>query len=256
MVDIPTVLLDRLAFIETNYQYELIAQSGRPPQCLLLLGLESSDKNILLSRCINIPLSLKQVGASSASFEYDTDQVNRRIELTECTNPGLKPLGIMVLNETLYDYSLTLERLMTQVQGLRYLFTYDPHQASSLNCHSMKLDSHRLTLNRVHYELRDSSSNVDLGFPAAAHDETVSEQEFTTKLADKINRIIQYLQHSNDVDAKLLRSVSLLVSQLKRRPTDDIEEEILNKESEIAAFRTACEQWEIGTGLLKNKPSD
>ncbi|QLL34254.1 hypothetical protein HG536_0G01130 [Torulaspora globosa] len=256
MVDIPTVVLDRLAFIEANYQYELIALSGRPPQCLLLLGHESPDKNCLLSRCVNIPLSLKPVAASCTSFEYDINQVNRRIELTECTNPGLKPLGIMVLNETLYDYSPTLQRLMTQVDGLRYLFTYDPLQESSLSCHSVELDSHRLTLNRVHHELRDSSSNMDLGFREAAQDEAASEQEFTIKLAGKINRIIQYLRHSNDIDPKVLRSVSLLVSQLRRHPTDDIEEEIMNKESEISAFRTACEQWEIGTCFLRNKPVD
>ncbi|QLQ80173.1 hypothetical protein HG537_0D01740 [Torulaspora globosa] len=256
MVDIPTVLLDQLAFIEANYQYELIAQSGRPPQCLLLLGHKSTDNNFVLSRCVNISLSLKSVAASCASFEYDINQVNKRIELAECTNPGLKPLGIMVLNETLYDYSSTLKRLITQVEGLRYLFTYDPHQESSLNCYSVELDSHQLILNRVHYELRNSGTNVDLGFGRVGHDEAVNEQEFTTKLAGKIDRIIQYLRNSNDIDPKLLRSVSLLVSQLKRQPTDDIEEEILNKESEISAFRTACEQWEIGTGLLRNKPSD
>lgn len=256
MADIHTVLLDQLAFIEINYQYELIATNGRPPQCLLLFGHEFSDKIIHLNRSFNIPLTLVPVDDSCASFDYDFDQVNRRIELIECTNPDIKPLGAIILNESLYDYSTTLERLMMQVDGLRYLFTYAPHQETPLCCYSMILNDHRLTLNRVHYELKSSNSNVDLGISNIVEDELINEKELAIKLAGKVDRMIQYLRDSKDIDPKVMRSISLLVSRLKRPSTNDIKEEIMNKESEISAFKVACEQWEIGVSLLRNNSSD
>lgn len=262
MTDLPTLLLDQLAFVEINYQYELLSAeaNGRPPQCLLLFGYQSTEK-IVINRCCNIPLSLKSVNESCANFEYDYEQLKERIELIECTNPTIKPQAVIVMNDSLYDYHSTLKRLKTQEDGVQYLFTYTPHSGRSeelqLYCHSMDLICGHLTMKRVHYELRSLVSNVDLGLPKSRYnveeDEITNEEELTVKLAGKIDQMIDYLKNTDDIDPELMRNISLLVSRIRRPPTDDIEEEILNKENDISTFRIACEQWEIGTCLLRSK---
>lgn len=260
MDEIPTVTLDRLTLIDAHYQYELICDNdnARPSGCLLLFGCESGNNLITIERCMNVPLKLNYVDDFNATFEYDSSQVDTRISLLYVTNPQLKPLGIMVFNDKFYDYTKMVEKLKAEKKDIKCLFAYEPQAGNcekhKLYCYMMEGKQREIKFMRIDFQLQNINIALGKGSTEAKSTETVTdEEEFAdekekiTKLITKLDRIIKYLESLPNNDSKILRNVSMLVMQLKRQPTEDIEEEIMNKESEINALNIACEQWEIGT---------
>ncbi|CCD23181.1 Csi1p NDAI_0B01470 [Naumovozyma dairenensis CBS 421] len=77
------------------------------------------------------------------------------------------------------------------------------------------------------------------------------------KLIKMIDNMIHYLEMFENgeyiikekkgikINDKILRRISILISDLQKSPTKDIEDEIMNKENEIRIIQIACEQWEM-----------
>ena len=55
--------------------------------------------------------------------------------------------------------------------------------------------------------------------------------------------MIRYCEREYVTD-QVLRKLSLLVSLLKKEPTTDIEQALLDKELELEALQVICNQWE------------
>lgn len=267
MNELPIVKLTKLALTDANYQYDLISKKDnrRPFGGLLLLGHWSETNEITLEKCLNVPLTLSHQGDLNATFEYDSGQVSRRIGLLNVTNPHLKPVGLMVFNDKLYDYTKIVEKISSEVLDLNWVFTYEPrtsqYKKPLLYCYRFECQPTGIGLTRIDFQIQSDTIDLDRNNAGVRRLETLTEKqeianetERTTKLIAKLDRIIAYLEKSQNNNSKILRSISLLVVLLKRRPTEDIEEEIMNKECEINAIVIACEQWE--TGISRNSEND
>lgn len=256
-----SVELDQLVLLEVNYQYEnqLGGDGTRPPLCLLLLGCHLDDhEKFEIQRSLITPLQLQVIDNQDGEFVYNLDQVLRRIRLIRETNPQLQLCGIMVINNQIYDYDKPIESLMRNFKGqIKYLFTYEPDLNAEI---SRKLNGftlfprkqrigYRLQHGRVNVESQKIDANTNPLNPHVAERQCLDQQEaFTEKLIHEIDKMIGYLDHGQPSDA-ILRKISMLVSQLNRGPTTDIEEAIMNKENELNVLRTVCEQWEMGIEL-------
>lgn len=253
--------LHHLVLIEANYQYEMLTDedSTRHPQCFLLFGHQPDRGSTLLSRSIVIPLSLKfNNDGMEGKFLYDSRQVSKRIELITDTNPHLKPCGIMIVNDKFYDYTNIVEQLALEQDEIRYLFCYEPHLDSKtefeLYAFLIKQEGDGIDLKRIGYELEntqiaiksqvDEEDAVDL-LSGKRRDE--EETQFAQRLIGEIDRFIEYLEIPDNNNPEILRHISMLVAQLRRDATKDIEEELMNKECEINVLKIACEQWEMST---------
>lgn len=255
MNHIPSVTLNRLALIDANYQYESTSDqsSDRPSQCLLLFGIQTESDMIVIERCMNVPLTLNFAEDLHANFEYDSDQIDARIKLLNVTNPQLSAIGVMIFNDRFYDYTKVVRKVKADKDSIMCLFTYEPQKShdeeQKLYCYW--IESAPMKLTRIDFHLQNSNirleKEVKCTEPLTWQQQLTGEKEITTKLIVRLERMIRYLESPHNKDAKILRSISMLVTQLKRHPTEDIEEEIMNKESEINALNIACEQWEIGT---------
>lgn len=256
--------LHHLVLIEANYQYEMLTHEDniRHPQCFLLFGLQSDRGTTLLSRSIVIPLSLNFEDDTEGNFQYDSMQVSKRIELVTDTNPHLKPCGIMVVNDRFYDYTNIVEQLTQEQIDIRYLFSYEPHIDSEtefeLYAFLIQREGDGIELKRVGYELEntqiaiksqvDDEDAIDL-LSGKRRDE--EETQFAQRLIEELDRFIQYLEVPENNNSEILRHISMLVAQLRRDATKDIEEELMNKECEINVLKIACEQWEMTTSQMK-----
>ncbi|GAV54522.1 hypothetical protein ZYGR_0AM00600 [Zygosaccharomyces rouxii] len=256
-----SVRLHDLVILEVNYHYEsqLADDAARPPLCLLLLGLPLGDpEKIEIQRSIAIPLRLQVVNDQDGQFVYDLDQVARRLRLVRETNPHLQICGIMVTNDQIYDYDKPIESLMQHFEGqIRYLFTYKPGLNVEMN---RKLNGftllpqrqrigYRLKQGKVNIETHKNDDSTNSLLPQISDRQHMDQEiSFVHKLTQEIDKMIRYLDHGQPSDL-VLRKISMLVSQLNKGPTTDIEETIMNKEGEIDALRTICEQWEMGIEL-------
>ncbi|CCH62550.1 hypothetical protein TBLA_0H02660 [Henningerozyma blattae CBS 6284] len=80
------------------------------------------------------------------------------------------------------------------------------------------------------------------------------------KIINEIDRMLNYLRnldnglHSqyNKTSEIITRKISIVISQLRKGPTNDIQKEIGISEKEIYIFKKACEQWE----LIQNLPNN
>ncbi|CAR30950.1 hypothetical protein ZYGR_0P02540 [Zygosaccharomyces rouxii] len=256
-----SVKLHELLLLEVNYQYESrsVGDTTRPPLCLLLLGLPLDDhEKFEIQRSIAIPLRLQVINDQDGQFVYDLDQVTRRIKLARETNPQLQLCGIMVVNDQIYDYEKPIESLMQHFEGqIEYLFTYKPdsnaEMGRKLNGFSLlpqrQRIGYRLIHGKVNIETQKIDASINSSLPEISDRQRMDQElSFVQKLTQEIDKMIRYLDLAQPSDA-VLRKISMLVSQLKRGPTTDIEEMIMNKEGEINALRTICEQWEMGVEL-------
>lgn len=122
-----------------------------------------------------------------------------------------------------------------------------------LNQNDQKLSNVNVELNdRIHKNINDYSSHAFEQFNKTNE----GENELVVRLMKKVNKIISFLKEERirpnkgiiDDDYELiLRRLSLLISQLQRSNTEDIENEIINKENEIKILQIACNQWEMVT---------
>ena len=78
------------------------------------------------------------------------------------------------------------------------------------------------------------------------------------KLLEKINRMIIFLKNYDATDKPfsstqdvILRKISMLVTQLQRGGTSDMNYLLDNKINEIKLLEISCKQWEISNMLKK-----
>lgn len=257
-----SVRLHELLILEVNYHYEgqLTDDTTRPPLCLLLLGLPLNDhEKFEIQRAIPIPLRLQVMNDQDGQFCYDLDKVSKRIKLIRETNNDLQLCGIMVINEKIYDYEKPIENLMQDFQGqIKYLFTYEPGLDVEMD---RKLNGFTLLpkRQRIGYRLKHGKVNIEadkivendvnpFSHQISTKQHMDQELSFSQKLTQEINKMIQYLDNRQPSDL-ILRQISMLVSQLEKGPTIDIEETIMKKEGELDVLRTICDQWEMGIEL-------
>ncbi|KAG0668192.1 hypothetical protein C6P45_004939 [Maudiozyma exigua] len=81
-----------------------------------------------------------------------------------------------------------------------------------------------------------------------------NENQLVSRLIKRIEIIISFLKKDSKIPQSynsnhelILRKVSILVSRLGLGGTDDIENEVMNKENEIKLLQIACNQWEMVT---------
>ena len=81
-----------------------------------------------------------------------------------------------------------------------------------------------------------------------------NENQLVSRLIKRIETIISFLKKDSQIPQSynsnrelILRKVSILVSRLELGGTDDIENEVMNKENEIKLLQIACNQWEMVT---------
>ncbi|SJM88785.1 uncharacterized protein ZBIST_4974 [Zygosaccharomyces bailii] len=248
-----SVTLNRLLFQEVNYQYECQTrdQSQRPPLCLILLGHSlESDGAYEITRAIAIPMTLNIQESQETEFQYNKPQVERRIRLMREVRPELQVCGIMVINDHLYDYKGLIKSFVNDFDTkVKYFFTYEPdldaEMHTKLNGFQLHPTKQRIGYRCDHGEIPIATNESNLEIPQVS-DRQRMEQEiaFERRLAAEIDRMINYLDKCKPSDI-VLRKMSMLVCQLRRGATEDIEEALMNKEGEINALRTTCEQWEM-----------
>ncbi|AQZ15328.1 CSI1 (YMR025W) [Zygosaccharomyces parabailii] len=248
-----SVILNCLLFQEVNYQYECQSrdQIQRPPLCLVLLGhsLESNGA-YEITRAIAIPMTLNVEEPQGGEFQYNKPQVERRIQLVREVRSELQVCGIMVVNDHLYDYKDLIKRFVHDFDTkIRYFFTYEPdldaEMHTKLNGFQFHPSKQRIGYRCDHGKIPIATDECNLEIPQVS-DRQHMEQEiaFERRLAAEIDRMINYLDKCEPSDI-VLRKMSMLVCQLRRGATEDIEQAIMNKEGEINALRTTCEQWEM-----------
>ncbi|GCE99271.1 hypothetical protein ZYGM_001833 [Zygosaccharomyces mellis] len=256
-----SVRLHELLLLEANYHYEiqLTDDVTKPPLCLLLLGQPLNDhEKFEIQRSVAITLHLQVINDQDGQFVYDLHQVSKRVNLVKETNPHLELCGIMVTDDQIYDYNKLIESLIQHFKGeIKYLFTYEPvlnsvmgHKLNgfTVSPHGQQI-GYRLKHGKVNIETRKADENTNSCLPQTSDRQRMDQElSFVQKLTQEIDRIIRYLDYSQPSD-RVLRKVSMLVSQLNRGPTTDIDEMIMNKEGELNALRTICEQWEMGIEL-------
>lgn len=122
VVNVETQLLQDVA-----YQYELksIHSTNREPLCFILLGNESDDNIVTLSKAIHLRLT--------DNFDIDEEKMLRSIELIRVTNKSLVPLGFMVLNSRLYEYDKIISKIVKIIGSINLLFEYEPNLTNNQN---------------------------------------------------------------------------------------------------------------------------
>ncbi|CAI1628723.1 hypothetical protein SEUBUCD650_0M01650 [Saccharomyces eubayanus] len=103
---------------------------------------------------------------------------------------------------------------------------------------------------------RDEFKLIDM------NDQEINIQEYNNsairKLIERINRMIKFLEnydiHDNSFSSGrdvILRKISMLITQLQRGGTNDMNYLLDNKVNEIRLLEISCKQWEISNALKK-----
>ncbi|EDO16522.1 hypothetical protein Kpol_1064p2 [Vanderwaltozyma polyspora DSM 70294] len=284
MTSLPTIIIEEKVILQINYQYELksIINSSNPnldiPQCFLLLGQKSTSDEITVKACVEFPLLHSQQSnerIQSSMVKCDEDALIRRIELQKTTNPDLIPTGLLLIDMNHNNYEYLIKDII-KLESLKFmskvLFHYEPKTSTDdleLNCYKITTNviTDQLTLTLIDFELKLSKipmEMVDRSKPEipvssmiddpidfyAFEKEQRDHDKFIKKLLNEIDRILNYLQ-CGGTNPVILRKISLLLSTLKKAPTNDIEDAISKIENEINIVRIACEQWEVGNKISK-----
>ena len=275
-----------LLAVNSSYEFkcfnEGIEEAMRLPQMFFILGKESEENTIELHSTIEIPFNLipnkiNSGSINSDSFYLDIGCIKTRIELSNTVHPDLFPYAVLVTNDEYYDYNNAIQDILKESNlefNIKWIFNYElnPDQSDlKLNCFYIRMDESNplnFTFKKIGYQMEHIDINLNAkktelnaisssGVPdendyIKSYNETQSEySNFSKNLIDEIDQIILYLEKGNP-DPYILRKISILVSQLKKKPTSDIEEAIFNKESEINIINIACKQWEMTTGTFNS----
>ncbi|AJS85466.1 Csi1p [Saccharomyces cerevisiae YJM1342] len=116
------------------------------------------------------------------------------------------------------------------------------------------------------YQIPTPNNTVDPGFDEFQlidmKDKEINIQKYNNnaikKLLEKINRMIIFLKNYDATDKPfsatqdvILRKISMLVTQLQRGGTSDMNYLLDNKINEIKLLEISCKQWEISNMLKK-----
>ncbi|KAL3233742.1 Cop9 signalosome-interactor 1 [Nakaseomyces bracarensis] len=272
------ILIDSTVILDVNFQYEKLClvkdfHSSRNAMLFLLLGTVIQDKILK----IQYPLSVVLTGdPRTGRFIIDKEQVNKRLELINTIHPEYEILGVLVINEKLFDYSEVIRMLLIDYNqnlcGTTVLFSYatgddfkddtrskiyqETHNQLNLKCNIIV--NYNLDLQPIDFEI----ITFDVSIPSNANNAKSNELDnisvneeieyFDTKWAaikSEVTRIISFLQTRSTVEKPLnpviLNKIAVIVHILRKGPTDDIEESMQKMENDIRLIQLSLEQWEI-----------
>ncbi|SCU89163.1 LANO_0D04082g1_1 [Lachancea nothofagi CBS 11611] len=235
--------------IEANHtlesQIELQGLS-KAPQCLLMFGDKSSFR-IEFQHSLELPL-IEKSGVTS----YRKDTLQKRISLINSIAPDCGLLGVMFLVQQNYDLKRLVAELLQNLPHLYCFFTYAVSvEDLDLKCYQIEEPGAQIP-----YILSNSDtflSAIDNARPksTAQNTEEFEEQEdFKKKLIQRVDIMIRYLENGQITD-EILRRINLLVLQLKKTPTEDIDQQVMEKEIELQTLNIICDQWESAQTLKK-----
>ncbi|QLG74459.1 hypothetical protein HG535_0G03420 [Zygotorulaspora mrakii] len=253
-----SIKVHKLVLLEANYHYELLSRDDniRHAQCMLLFKGKTDEKTVLLMKSVLVPTNLDCEDSNNPRLQYDAEQLDRRISLICETNPELIPYGIMVLNEDLFDYANVIKKLHRDYH-IQVLLYYQPqsdmNKRLNLKVYSIIEKNKKLCFERADYQLENTEIQIDDGTSSIRQDSSEEggrigeETRFVQRLIEEINRMINYLEGPDNANPEVIRHISLLVSQLRKGATEDIEGETMDKECEINALNIMSEQWEMSS---------
>lgn len=280
------VYLNANVILDVNFQYEKLCitkdyQSSKHAMLFLLLGNVVQNKVFRIQKPISVVLTSD---LRTGRFIIDKEQVSRRLELCKTTNPEFDILGVMVINEKLFDYSEVIRMLLIdynqKFSGKALLFSYTTSDDMSiesrkrifqdsynkLNLKCSIIEDYNLNLIPIEFKINSTDVSIPIHADSSKSNEldqiTVTEEieYFDAKksaLKKEVTRIIEYLKRESTVDDPLnpmiLNKIAIIVHILEGGPTEDIQESIQKMENEIRLIQLSLEQWEI-VNLKSKKP--
>ncbi|SCU91964.1 LAFA_0F07008g1_1 [Lachancea sp. 'fantastica'] len=245
----PVVILQVNQLLETKKAFESAISE---PFGLLLFG-EVSQSDVLIQHGLELPLF-----DENHTLNYHSEVLNKRIELLHSVFPHLQPLGIIFLGESFYPCSFNkiLDALTKEVVTLKCFLIYTLQgNKLDIRCHQIDGPRNQLPLRLPNNDTLLAAIDGSKQYTLRNEDKNDNEKqkEFNEKLISRINTIIDYLEKGQVTDS-ILRKVDLLVLQLKKAPTNDIQQQVLEKEMQLQVLNIICNQWEAGQTLSRNVP--
>ncbi|CEP60820.1 Csi1p LALA0_S02e00364g [Lachancea lanzarotensis] len=247
------VLLPPVIILQVNQSLDVkrVLGGSRPePLCLLLFG-EISHSNVIVHYGLELPL-LEENGTIS----YASDALNKRIGLVRSVLPQLQLLGIIfVIDSSLpFHFDTILDALMSEVETLKSFLIYTIQgNKLDLRCHQIDEPRHRMPVRFLNNDTLLAAIDDSQHLRNEDKNDHEKQKDFKEKLISRISNIIRYLEQGQVTDS-ILRKINLLVLQLKKAPTNDIEQQVLEKEMELQLLNIICDQWETGHTLGRSDP--
>lgn len=240
----PEVLIRGTVLLDANHHFETqINACGKItlPICLLLFGCAHGLK-IEVSESVSLPIKYDQ---ETTLLVFDDESLRERVYLVQAVHPNLSLLGVLLINHDIYSFDDCLMELFRVAPSLQFYLTYMPSESEfELKCFSkraVRLSCQILTSDNVGMEIINATMFKDT---LRDSDNQFNKQLDTTKkLITKIDSMVGYLQRE-EISDQILRKLRLLVSQLKKPATSDIEQVLMDKEVELQTLNLLCEQWE------------
>ncbi|SCV01137.1 LAME_0G14290g1_1 [Lachancea meyersii CBS 8951] len=250
------VVLSPLILVQANQLLEaqrLLEDKTRLLPCLLLFG-ERTSSHIDLQYGLDLPV-LESKGAVS----YQSDALHKRVELLKSVFPQLKAFGVMFVSEGLNrtcNVKGILDELTKEGPNMSYYFTYNVLTENfELHCYHIEQPRLRIPFRLANNDTLLAAINSSQQSKPKLDDgnEYEKQADFNKKLIPRIDKIISYLE-STPVADSILRKVNLLILQLKKAPTADIEQQVTEKEMELQVLNIICNQWETRQVLDRSQP--
>ncbi|SCU95025.1 LADA_0G12948g1_1 [Lachancea dasiensis] len=240
------IVLQPGILLEANQLFDLkieVENRGSPPLTLLLFAQESQH-HCEFEHSVVLPLFEEE-----GQLTYQTPNLLKRVNLVTTVTPELSPQGVMFVCK---DYTRLRGVMMQLEQDLPQLCCFFSYAVSGAD---FKAQCYRTGEPWLQIPFQLPSSNVFLSALDNFHLERTTrpegfaeQDEFKKKIMVKIDRMIRYLESGNVTD-EILRKMSRLVLQLKKAPTRDIEQQVVEKEVELQTLDIICDQWEMSQTL-------
>lgn len=230
--------------------------------------IELFQKRLMLVKQV-IPDDVVPVGMlliNSKIFQYD--ELIQSIFVSNCLELTTSPQVLfhydpLQITNNFTEHNLSLECYTkgndgTTVNLQRKIFDIIMDNKIDISTESVKLnnDGGDISLQDSLPSTIRQPSNADYSPLAIQEFNQINENEnqLISRLIKRIETIIAFLkidstnpQVYNSNRELILRKVSILVSRLELGGTNDIQNEIMNKENEIKLIQIACNQWEMVT---------
>ncbi|CCE62427.1 hypothetical protein TPHA_0C02740 [Tetrapisispora phaffii CBS 4417] len=264
---------------EVNYFYETRNFNAinnsflNYPQCFLLLGHGRSTNAAKITRSLEVPLLSNKGNLGESDFDRSTNlhpdiqAMYKRIKLLNKIDPLLETSGILLINNEHFDYENCIITIIQELGNIKWLFRYSPsfNKEILLDCYLLNQIGDAISIKKTYFELETEKYSFkteqlkkELDTEFNYNDKNYSLSKYENEIADQKRVILQIVKNIDKItgyiknggrDPDILNKIALLLYQLKKPPTEDIEYELMNQESEIDIINIACKQLEIANKL-------
>lgn len=226
------IQLSSIIVLEVNHYFETYILKHNPASLVAFILLGNSK---ILKCSVLIDLNVDLFG----NLGYSEELLEKKTKLIQTIYTDIYPVSVLLINSDSNNVEYLLKKLTNQYSLLSY-FTYipDPRDFQLYQYQDMQLTY------RIPYRLLNDKIVTYNKPPSKKFQDCLDEQNHVKKmLIERIDNILNYLNYGT-IDDRILRNCWLLVSELCKPATQDIDQLILEREVDWETLQILCKQWE------------